>query len=1068
MSSLSMWFLGGFRVCLDGEVVAALQYDKVRAALAYLALESERPHRREVLAGLLWPELSERRARRNLSQVLYVLHTALDGTGSPCLLITSQTVQFDATCDHWLDVHAFTSLLLACKEHAHWRLETCPVCVERIEEAVALYRGPFLHGLSLGDSPAFEEWQLVCREQLHQSAVDALASLAAGYEARDDHEQALVAARRWVELDPWHEAAHRQVMRALVLSGRRNAALAQYEACRQTLAQDLGVEPAAATRALYECIRDVEDLTDLTNLSDLGAPIPHNLPAAAAPFVGRVEVLAQLTALLRDPNCRLVTLVGPGGIGKTRLALQCAADVVAQAPVDRFPDGVYFVPLAPIHTVDGVVSAIVQAIGLSGYAGIEPRRQLLGYLRDKRMLLVLDNVEQLLDLPWGEGNGHRRGEGLELILQMLRTAPGVQLLLTSRTRLDASGEQVLAVPGMGCPARDRTGLPPDSHRQPVRSVLEYSGVQLYLQQARRVRPGYEPDAEALAQIGRVCRLVEGMPLAIVLAAAWMDVLSPGEIAGELEKSIAFLRSDLRDLPERHRSMVAAFDVSWGMLSEVEREAFAALSVFRGGCTREAAEAVAGADLEVLRALARKSFLTCDEDGRYQVHELLRQYGEEKLRQRPEDRERARDRHCSYFAEYLAQHERSFRKFGPGESHHEIDNVYAAWRWMLDRNKLAECRRAMGGLHWLDQDWAWCRARRPLLEEAIALLRRAEPSRENQIALGVALCYVSWPTGSSDRAHLTALAREGHQILTELGAEYELAQAKVLAYVAGTAEDEASADRLLEESISLADKTGRLDIKGWALHLLGVRYFTRAMLEGALDGEVWQRAKELLSRSLETFRRGGYRRGEAILLLAHAQCAYAEERYAQAKSLCEESLALFRELGVHEWALSCLAHLGDFARTTGDHRVATVYYREQMEKARAWGNPVQARQARCGLAEVALVMGELCRAADWIRGALEEAIEDGGLDAARIALSMARWSAQKGESTRAAELLTFAYQCADHNSKGGLKLFGRDLERELQEALPPDVYAAAQERGRARDVEETLHELLAELEEGLSS
>jgi predicted ATPase/DNA-binding SARP family transcriptional activator len=1066
MACLSMWFLGGFRVCLDGEPVAALRYDKVRAALAYLAVESGCPHRREVVAGLLWPELSEQRARRNLSQVLYVLHSALDAAEPPCLLVTSQTVQFDPTCDHWLDVRAYTSLLSACKAHAHWRLETCPACAERLEEAVALYAGPFLHGLSLGDSPAFEEWQLVWREQLHQLAADALGSLAAAYEARGDHEEALSAARRWVELDPWHEAAHRQVMYALAQSGRRNAALAQYGACRQTLAEELGVEPAAATRTLYECIRDGEDLAGLGYLSGLGTPLPHNLPAATAPFVGRERVLGELTALLQAPGCRLVTLVGPGGIGKTRLALRLASEVVAQAPVDRFPDGIYFVALAPVRTVDGVVSAIVQAIGLSGYAGVEPRRQLLGYLRDKRMLLVLDNVEQLIHFLGDDGRD--RGDGVALLMEMLQTAPGVQLLVTSRVRLNASGEQVLVVPGMECPAQDLAGFPPDSHRQPVRSVLEYSGVQLYLQQAQHIRPGYEPSDEALAQIGRICQVVEGMPLAIVLAAAWMDVLSPGQIAGELERSVTFLQGELRDLPERHQSMVAAFDVSWGMLSETEQEAFAALSVFRGGCTREAAEAVAGADLETLRALVLKSFLTCDEHGRYQVHELLRQYAGTKLRGRPEAWERARGRHCSYFAEYLAQHERSFRKFGPGESHYEIENVSAAWRWMLEQGKLDEVRRAMGGLHWLDQDWAWCHARRPLLEEAIALLRRSEPSRENRIALGMALCYVSWPTGSSDRVHLLVLAKEGHQILTELDAEYELAQAKVLAYVAGIAEDDASAVRLLEESISLAHKTGRPDIEGWALHLLGVRYSTHAMLEGALHGEVWQRAKELLSRSLETFRHAGYRRGEAILLLAHAQCAYAEERYAQAKSLCEESLALFRELGVHEWALSCLAELGNLALTRGDHQAAAVYYQEQLEKARAWGDPSATRHACCGLGEVALSMGELCRAAEWIQGALEGAIEDGGLDAARIALSMAQWSARRGERARAAELLAFAYACADHNSTGGLKLLGRDLERALQEALLPDAYAAAQERGRARDVAATLRELLVELGEKVPS
>jgi predicted ATPase/DNA-binding SARP family transcriptional activator len=1078
MACLSMWFLGEFRVCLDGEPVAALQYDKVRAALAYLAVESGRPHRREVLAGLLWPELSEQRARRNLSQVLYVLHSALDAAGPPCLLVTSQTVQFDASCDHWLDVRTYTSLLSACKAHAHWRLETCPACAERLEEAVSLYAGPFLHGLSLGDSPAFEEWQLVWREQLHQLAVDALGSLAAGYEARGDVEHALRAARRWVELDPWHEAAHRQVMRALALSGRRNAALAQYEACRQTLAEELGVEPAAATRTLYECIRDGKDLTGFANLSGLGAPFPHNLPAAATPFVGRVEVLAQLTALLRDPSCRLVTLVGPGGIGKTRLALQLTVDVVMQAPVDRFPDGVYFVPLAPVYTVDGVVSAIVQAIGLSGYTGVEPRRQLLGYLRDKRMLLVLDNVEQLIDLPLGEGNGDHRGEGVELFLEMLRVAPEVQLLLTSRTRLNVSGEQMLAVPGMDCPTEDLTGRRWESSRwessrwesggKPVRSALEYSGVQLYLQQARRVRPGYEPSEEALAQIGRICRLVGGMPLAIVLAAAWMDVLSPGQIADELGKSIAFLRSDLRDLPERHRSMVAAFDVSWGMLSEAEQDAFAALSVFRGGCTREAAEAVAGADLEVLRALTRKSFLTCDEHGRYQVHELLRQYAENRLQQRAEQWERVRDRHCSYFSEYLAQHKDVFRKLGPGEARLEVDNVGAAWHWMLDRSKLGECRRAIGGFHWFDEGPAWYSLRRPLLEETVAMLRCAEPSRENRIALGMALCYLarSFPK-EAERA--AALVREGHRILTELDARRELAEAKMFVFLDGMEEDETHIDRLLQEALSLARETAAPMDEAWALFILGLRDFVRAMVGGEAEGAAWQRAQEAYSKVHEIYRLIGHRRGKAIVLGGQAQCAHAEGQYARAKSLREQSLALFRELDVRTWILGTLRGSGNAALTDGDYAEAQAYFLEDLEKARTWGNPVEVQYALCGLGDVALARGELGGAVPFYRRAVQGAIEVGGISGVeRIALSMAKLSAQRGEPVHAAELLALAYHIvATHASYSWSEVGlagGRELECALQEQLSPEVYAAAQERGRARDMEGTLRELLGELEQ----
>ncbi|HUT17866.1 MAG TPA: tetratricopeptide repeat protein, partial [Anaerolineae bacterium] len=601
------------------------------------------------------------------------------------------------------------------------------------------------------------------------------------------------------------------------------------------------------------------------------------------------------------------------------------------------------------------------------------------------------------------------------------------------------------------------------------NASQYSGVQLYLQQARCVRRSYEPSGEALAQIGRICRLVEGMPLAIVLAAAWMEVLSPAEIAAEVERSIAFLQSDLRDLPERHHSMIAAFDASWGMLSEAERDAFAALAVFRGGCTREAAEAVAGADLKILRALVRKSFLTRDENERYQVHELLRQYGEYRLRQQPEAWERARDRHCTYYAEYLAQRKESFRKLGPGEARLEVDNVHAAWRWMLDRERVAECRRALGGMCWFDEGWAWHNARHPLLEGAVALLRRAEPSRENRIALGMALCYLSESLAVKGTERARTQVREGHQILTDLDARRELAEAKMHAFLAGMPEDEAHADRLLQESLSLARETDAPLEEAWALVVIGLRHFVRAMVDGRPEGEAWRRAQEAYSRALEISRRIGHRRGEAIVLGGQATCAHAEGQYAKARSLYEESLALFRELDARTWVLGTLRDAGNATLTAGDYAEAGAYYLEDLEKSRAWGNPVEARYALCGLGDVALAGGEPRKAAEFYRRAVQGAIEVGGFSGVeRIALSMAKLSAQSGERARAAELLAFAYHivaryAAYSWNEVGLA-GGRELEQALQEHLPPGVYAAAQERGRARDVEETLRELLAEVEQ----
>ena len=500
MPRLSMRFLGGVQVRLDGKPVATLEYDKVRALLAYLAMEADRPHRREALAGLLWPELPERRARRNLSQALLTLRRALGGGGStPLLSVTPHTIQFDPASDHWTDVSAFTALLAACEAHPHWRLETCDACRDLLDCAAELYHGPLLEGLSVPDCPTFEEWQLVWRERLHHEATDALRALAYGCDHRGDCRAALRYAELWVAADPWHEGAHRQLMRALAQSRRRGEALAQYETCRRTLDEELGVHPAGETVALYEAIRDGAALPALLS------PLPNNLPAPATPFVGREALLNRLTSQIQNAACRLVTLVGPGGSGKTRLALKAGAEMVAGCPRDRFPDGVYLVPLISLRAGDSIGPAVAQALGYGLTPGEEnPENQLLRALRRKRLLLILDNYEHLLDSSRG---GRLCGAGAAA--EILGAAPGVQILVTSRARLNVLAEHVLPVGGMSFPP---------AHGQD-KEIARHSAVVLFLDRARAIRPAFAPDGAALGQVGRICRLAEGMPLAILLAAS---------------------------------------------------------------------------------------------------------------------------------------------------------------------------------------------------------------------------------------------------------------------------------------------------------------------------------------------------------------------------------------------------------------------------------------------------------------------------------------------------------------------------------------------------------------------
>nr|BBH87508.1 hypothetical protein KTC_22590 [Thermosporothrix sp. COM3] len=329
----------------------------------------------------------------------------------------------------------------------------------------------------------------------------------------------------------------------------------------------------------------------------------HHVMAAPTVFLGRSQEIAEIGAQLADPACRLLTLVGPGGIGKTRLAQEVTSRAGA-----LFPDGVFFVSLAALNRVDGLLPAIAEAMPFRFQPGnLSPHEQFFGFLREKqpqRMLLVLDNMEHLL-------------EGVELVAEMLAATSGLKILATSREALNLQEEWLWPVSGLAYPLEE--DYAPET----------YSAVQLFVERARRVRGDFEL-AEDEQGVVEICRLVEGMPLAIELAVSWLKTLRPADIAQEISRNLDLLATRSRNLPQRHRSMRSVFSHSWHLLDEQERDVFMKISVFRGGFTRDAAEVVAGAALTTLAGLIDKSLLRRKTSGRFEVHELLRQYGEEQL------------------------------------------------------------------------------------------------------------------------------------------------------------------------------------------------------------------------------------------------------------------------------------------------------------------------------------------------------------------------------------------------------------------------------------------------------
>lgn len=394
-------------------------------------------------------------------------------------------------------------------------------------------------------------------------------------------------------------------------------------------------------------------------------------PAEGMPLIGRETELNTLTTLLEDPKVRLVTVVGPGGIGKSRLAHEgarllhkCQGDLrQARAGTRRFAQGVCFVELAPLASPDLILSAVAGALGLYFDPTREPKAQLFRFLRAKQLLIVMDNFEHLL-------------EATQLVSEILLNAPDVKVLATSRERLGLSHESVLLLSGMTFP---EPGVPD--------CASDFSAVQLFVQTACRVQLDFELTPDSTTHVAKICQLVAGSPLGIVLAASWANLLSVAEIATEIAADFDFLKADLRDVPERQQSLRAVFDQSFRLLAPTEQQAFARLAVFRGGFSRESAQSIAGASLRTLAALVNKSLVSRDPlSGRYKMHELLRQYAMVKLHANPQEHDAVLDRHAHFHLEFLSSREARLRTGNPqlaaAEIDVEIDNVRAAWQRIL--------------------------------------------------------------------------------------------------------------------------------------------------------------------------------------------------------------------------------------------------------------------------------------------------------------------------------------------------------------------------------------------------
>ncbi|HLV81924.1 MAG TPA: tetratricopeptide repeat protein [Chthonomonadaceae bacterium] len=962
--------LGQFSARQDTRSITRFRTQKTGALLAYLAYYRDRAHPREELIGLFWPEDAPEAGRNSLRVALTSLRRQLEPPGVPAgavLRADRLNVQLNpAAC--LTDVTEFEASLQAASE-----AESAAARALFLRQAAELYRGDLLPG-------HYEEWILPERDHLQATYLSALRQLVKLLARTREFDQAIAFTRRALSADPLREELHRNLMRLYAAIGQPFAALEHYAELERLLRAEVGAAPAPATRELAEQLshavpaplpegetapledaphppagRDLASLrtTPQAGPAETGPPADtDSVPARGAlpmqfnPFFGREPEIARLLELLSPSHSLrnrdhpreagspppLLTLTGPGGNGKTRLAVQAA-----QRLRDSFPGGVWFVALADLTHPRQILSAIADTLRLPRRPDAEPLEPVVAALSAQPALLILDNFE------------HLAAGGGAVVLSLLKRIPTLTCLVTSRRRLKLVGEREFPVRPLPAPQGEQT---------PER-LAQVASVQLFVDRAQAARPDFQITPRNAADIAALCRRLEGIPLAIELAAARAQVFSPAQMLARLEQRFDLLVARTGDKASRHRSLWAAISWSYGLLPPPLQRFFARLSVFRGGWSLEAAETVCEEPhaVDYLSQLQGHSLVFAEEGApemRFRMLETLREYAEEQLP--AEERTALARRHAACFA---ALAERADPEINGPEQGVWLDRLASDYGNL--QAALERCQNLPGGieigLQAASHLWQFWTIRGPVheaREQLAALLERMEDSVPAPLRAKVLCVAGNLADIEGDLRAAQILGEQSLALYRALGNEHGCAlQLNNLAILADQSGDYDRARALGEEALALHRRIGDPASVARALCNLGV--IARHQADYA-------RARALAEDALEIYRQMEDHRKAAIVLHNLGVVASDLRDDAQASRCLEESLAIRRQLDDRRGVAVSLGFLAQLACKQEDYALACAQYQESLRIFREMGDSARALRCLDGLAGVLIPLGRPGRAA----------------------------------------------------------------------------------------------------------